>query len=162
VERRFSGLQAVLFDLDGTLLDSAPDLGGAAESLRLARGLPPLPLELYRAQAGSGARGMLRVAFDMAPDHEDYAALREAFIDAYEARMLELTLPFDGVPALVDALNGSRMPWGVVTNKAERLTHPRHRLWRHHAPPEAPSRALVGGGQAAACGPRALLVRGGR
>jgi len=124
VERRFSGLQAVLFDLDGTLLDSAPDLGGAAESLRLARGLPPLPLELYRAQAGSGARGMLRVAFDMAPDHEDYAALREAFIDAYEARMLELTLPFDGVPALVDALNGSRMPWGVVTNKAERLTHP--------------------------------------
>ncbi len=127
---RFSGLQAVLFDLDGTLLDSAPDLGSAAESLRQARGLPPLPLASYRAHAGSGARGMLRVAFDMAPDHEDYAVLRAAFLDAYAARMLELTRPFDGVPSLLEALSGARMPWGVVTNKAERLTHPIARALR--------------------------------
>lgn len=122
--RRFNGLQAVLFDLDGTLLDSAPDLGGAAESLREARGLPPLPIGSYRAHAGAGARGMLRVAFDMAPDHPEYAALRLAFLDAYEARMLQLTRPFDGVPTLLEALSGADLRWGVVTNKAERLTHP--------------------------------------
>lgn len=121
---RFTGLQAVLFDLDGTLLDSAPDLGAAAESLRHARGLPALPLTDYRAHAGAGARGMLRVAFDMAPDHVDYERLRTAFLDAYEARMLELTRPFDGVAPLLDALNRAGMPWGVVTNKMERLTHP--------------------------------------
>ncbi|RFP80855.1 HAD family hydrolase [Hydrogenophaga borbori] len=122
--QRFNGLQAVLFDLDGTLLDSAPDLGGAAESLREARGLPPLPIGSYRAHAGAGARGMLRVAFDMAPDHPEYAALRLAFLDAYEARMLQLTRPFDGVSTLLETLSGADMRWGVVTNKAERLTHP--------------------------------------
>lgn len=121
---RFSGLHAVLFDLDGTLLDSAPDLGGAAESLRRARGLPPLPLEDYRAHAGSGARGMLRVAFGITPDHHEFADLRSAFLDAYEVRMLELTRPFEGVSALLDTLNRAGMPWGVVTNKMERLTHP--------------------------------------
>lgn len=121
---RFTGLQAVLFDLDGTLLDSAPDLGAAAESLRHARGLPALPLSDYRAHAGAGARGMLSVAFGMAPDHADYEALRTAFLDAYEARMLELTRPFDGVQTLLEALERAGMPWGVVTNKMERLTHP--------------------------------------
>lgn len=124
MERRFSGLQAVLFDLDGTLLDSAPDLGAAAESLRQARGLSPLPLGDYRAHAGSGARGMLRVAFGITPDHREFADLRSAFLDAYEARMLELTQPFDGVSMLLDTLNRAGMPWGVVTNKMERLTHP--------------------------------------
>jgi 2-phosphoglycolate phosphatase len=122
--QRFQGLQAVLFDLDGTLLDSAPDLGAAAEGLRRARGLPALPLEAYRAHAGSGARGMLRVAFDMGPDHADYERLRTAFLEAYEACMLERTVAFEGVASLLDALNRAGMPWGVVTNKMERLTHP--------------------------------------
>ena len=122
--RRFSGLQAVLFDLDGTLLDSAPDLGAAAEGLRRARGLPALPLESYRAHAGAGARGMLRVAFDMSPEHADYEALRTAFLDAYEGAMLERTCAFEGVAPLLEALHGAGMPWGVVTNKMERLTHP--------------------------------------
>lgn len=122
--RRFSGLQAVLFDLDGTLLDSAPDLGAAAEGLRRARGLPALPLQAYRAHAGAGARGMLRVAFDMAPDHPDYEALRTAFLNAYEASMLERTTAFEGVLPLLETLHQAGMPWGVVTNKMERLTHP--------------------------------------
>lgn len=126
----FSDLQAVLFDLDGTLLDSAPDLGGAAETLRQARGLPPLPIESYRAHAGSGARGMLRVAFGMTPDDPDFAALRMLFLDLYEGRMLQLTRPFDGVQPLLEALTDAAMPWGVVTNKAERLTHPIARALR--------------------------------
>ncbi|MDH5708690.1 MAG: phosphoglycolate phosphatase, partial [Hylemonella sp.] len=60
---RFAGIDAVLFDLDGTLIDSAPDLGAAADRMRLARGLPSLPFEQYRPMAGAGARGMLGVAF---------------------------------------------------------------------------------------------------
>ena len=70
----FNDMRAVLFDLDGTLIDSAPDLGAAADKMRIDRGLPSLPLERYRPMAGAGARGMLGVAFGMTPDHPDYPA----------------------------------------------------------------------------------------
>lgn len=122
--RLFRGVRAVLFDLDGTLLDSAPDLGAAAEALRAARGLEPLPLDAYRAHAGSGARGMLRVAFDLTPEHEDYESLRDEFLMAYEARMLARTRAFDGVDDMVQRLQQVRLDWGVVTNKAQRFTLP--------------------------------------
>ena len=120
----FRGVRAVLFDLDGTLLDSAPDLGAAAEALRAARGLEPLPLHAYRAHAGSGARGMLRVAFDLTPEHEAYEALREEFFTAYEACMLTRTRAFDGVSTLLQRLQDGRLGWGVVTNKSQRFTLP--------------------------------------
>jgi len=120
----FTDVRAVLFDLDGTLLDSAPDLGGAADRLRQVRGLAPLPLHLYRPHAGSGARGMLRVAFDMAPEHPDYEAMREAFFVAYESCLLERTQAFDGVEDMLRRLQGIGLPWGVVTNKAKRFTVP--------------------------------------
>lgn len=121
---RFRDVRAVLFDLDGTLLDSAPDLGAAAEQMRANRGLAPLPLEAYRAHAGSGARGMLRVAFDMAPEHSGYGALREEFLSAYEACMLVRTRPFDGVAMVLDELARRGLGWGVVTNKAQRFALP--------------------------------------
>ena len=70
----FRQVRCVLFDLDGTLIDSAADLGGAADDMRVARGLPPLPVERYRVSAGSGARGMLGVAFDITPEHAEFAA----------------------------------------------------------------------------------------
>ena len=124
----FADIRAVLFDLDGTLLDSAPDLGAAADRLRVARGLESLPLHLYRPHAGSGARGMLRVAFDMAPEHPDYEALRESFFVAYEACMLERTQAFDGVVEMLERLRAVDLPWGVVTNKARRFAEP---LTRH-------------------------------
>ncbi|MEJ7685796.1 MAG: HAD-IA family hydrolase [Variovorax sp.] len=115
---------AVLFDLDGTLIDSAPDLGAAADQMRTDRGLPPLPLVRYRPMAGAGARGMLGVAFGVAPDEPEFAALREEFFLKYEARMLLNTQIFDGVAGLVEALCARDLRWGVVTNKSARFTDP--------------------------------------
>lgn len=120
----FEGIQAVLFDLDGTLIDSAPDLGAAADKMRTDRGLPSLPLSHYRPMAGAGARGMLSLAFDMAPDHPDYDAFKEEFFVNYESCMTERTQAFDGVQEMIDALVQRGMPWGVVTNKSQRFTNP--------------------------------------
>ena len=117
-------LKAVLFDLDGTLIDSAPDLGAAADKLRTDRGLPSLDASLYRPHAGAGARGMLKVAFNMTPDHPEFPALREAFFVNYESAMTERTLVFEGVPELVEALQARGLQWGVVTNKMARFTDP--------------------------------------
>jgi N-acetyl-D-muramate 6-phosphate phosphatase len=123
-EPLFRGVRAVLFDLDGTLVDSAPDLGAAADRMRLERGLPPLPLAHYRPLAGSGARGMLRVAFDASPDHADYELLRDEFYACYEACLTHRTLAFHGVVELLASLMSGGLSWGVVTNKAQRFTIP--------------------------------------
>ncbi len=120
----FQAVQAVLFDLDGTLIDSAPDLGAAADKMRTDRGLPGLPLDDYRPMAGAGARGMLRVAFGMTPEHPEFLTYREEFFVNYENAMTERTVIFDGVHAMVQALQAMGMPWGVVTNKSQRFTLP--------------------------------------
>lgn len=117
-------LDGVLFDLDGTLADTAPDLGGALNHLRYLRGLAPLPLELLRPHASSGARGMIGVGLGIAPGHEEYEALRVAFLDHYENNLLVQSRLFDGVPDLLAALDASSLAWGIVTNKATRFTRP--------------------------------------
>jgi len=117
-----SDVQAVLFDLDGTLIDSAPDLGRAANQLRTVRGLAPLPLDAYRSMAGAGARGMLSVAFGMAPEHPDFVSLREEFFASYERCIHDQTEVFAQVQELIGALEHKALPWGVVTNKASRFT----------------------------------------
>jgi phosphoglycolate phosphatase len=117
-------VKAVLFDLDGTLIDSAPDLGAAADKMRLDRGLPSLPLAHYRPLAGSGARGMLQLAFGITPEDAQYNDLRDEFFANYEAALTGLTRAFDGVPELIQTLLSHRVAWGVVTNKMERFTHP--------------------------------------
>jgi phosphoglycolate phosphatase len=122
--RTFNDILAVLFDLDGTLVDSAPDLGGAADQMRLDRGLPSLSFELYRPMAGAGARGMLGVAFGISPDHPDYEVLREEFFANYERRLTQRTFAFDGVADLIDEVNQRQLLWGVVTNKSARFTDP--------------------------------------
>lgn len=120
----FANIDAVLFDLDGTLIDSAPDLGAAADQMRLNRGLLSLPSADYRPMAGSGARGMLGVAFGITPDHEDFEIFKEEFFRNYEACMTERTYAFDGVVDLIAKLDQAGLKWGVVTNKSERFALP--------------------------------------
>jgi len=81
--QQYQKLAAVLFDLDGTLIDSAPDLGAAADQMRVSRGLPSLPLDAYRPMAGAGARGMLSVAFGLTPQDAEYEAYRDEFFGNY-------------------------------------------------------------------------------
>jgi phosphoglycolate phosphatase len=133
--------QAVLFDLDGTLIDSAPDLGAAADQMRTDRGLAPLPLDRYRPMAGAGARGMLGVAFGITPDAPEFIALRDEFFLNYEARMLRNTQVFAGVAELVEALCARGLSWGVVTNKSVRFTDPLTRA----IPLFGTARAIVSG-----------------
>jgi 2-phosphoglycolate phosphatase len=120
----FTNTSAVLFDLDGTLIDSAPDLGAAADKMRLVRGLPSLPYESYRPMAGAGARGMLGIAFGLTPEHPDFPAMREEFFVNYEGCMTQRTFAFDGVAELIEQLVARGLPWGVVTNKSARFTDP--------------------------------------
>lgn len=120
----FGGVQAVLFDLDGTLIDSAPDLGWAADQMRTRRGLPSLPAARYRSRAGSGARGMLKVAFDIDVEHEQYEALKEEFFLSYESCLTRSTRPFEEVDALLEELKSRGLRWGIVTNKSQRFTVP--------------------------------------
>ncbi len=116
-------VKAVLFDLDGTLLDSAPELGAAANALLLSRGLPARPIADYRAYAGSGARGMLRVALGIDPDHADYERQKSDFLTAYEAVLFQ-TVAFAEVSSVLAQLKQVGLPWGIVTNKAERFALP--------------------------------------
>ena len=120
--------QAVLFDLDGTFADTAPDLGHALNTLLRARDKPPLPLEQVRKVASSGARGMLGVGFGIAPGDPGYEALAAEFLSLYERDLCRETRLFPGIEALLDAIEARGMRWGIVTNKAERFTLPLLRL----------------------------------
>lgn len=120
----FTGIRAVLFDLDGTLIDSATDLGRAADKMRTDRGLAPRPLANYRSMAGVGARGMLHVAFGIAPAHSEFDDLREEFFANYAACMFDYTAAFAEVPEVIAGIEACGLPWGVVTNKAARFTDP--------------------------------------
>jgi phosphoglycolate phosphatase len=117
-------VQAVLFDLDGTLVDSAPDLAGAANELREAHGQQAMDFALLRPVVGSGARGMLNAALGIGPDDPQFDALRTDFLARYEARILRETRVFVRMESVLVALERRRLPWGIVTNKIARFSVP--------------------------------------
>jgi 2-phosphoglycolate phosphatase len=114
--------RAILFDLDGTLADTAPDLAAAVNRLRVQRGLEPTPYDLLRPVASAGARGLVGAAFGVKPGDEGFEALRDAFLASYEANLAVDSRLFDGVEALLAHLQSRGISWGVVTNKAARYT----------------------------------------
>lgn len=114
--------RAVLFDLDGTLADTAPDLGGALNVMRERRGLPALPIAELRPWASAGARGLLHIGLQAEPEHDNFETLRQEFLDIYEGISSLHSVLFDGTEALLAGLEARRLPWGVVTNKPKRFT----------------------------------------
>jgi len=117
-------IKAILFDLDGTLADTAPDLTYALNRVRAARGLPPLPLAATRPVASQGARGLIGAGFSIHPGDSGYDQLRDEFLAVYADNLCRETRLFAGIPELLDRLEARALPWGVVTNKAERFTFP--------------------------------------
>ena len=117
-------IRAVLFDLDGTLADTAPDLAAALNRLLAERGRDAVPIERARPLTSSGARGMLRAGFGIDPQDADYETLKARFLELYAANVCGETRLFDGIGDLLGALERRSLPWGVVTNKAERFTFP--------------------------------------
>ena len=114
--------RAVLFDLDGTFADTAPDLAAALNRLRAEQDLEPLPLERVRPFASAGARGLVHAGFGIKPGDGEYAALREAFLELYGERTCVETRLFPGIAELLGALGERSVAWGIVTNKATRFT----------------------------------------
>jgi len=114
----------VLFDLDGTLLDTAPDLAAALNRLRRERGIPELPPDLIRPTVSHGSPGMLKLGFGLAPNDPPYVELNQRFLELYrEAIAIETTL-FPGMADVLAYLEAQSIYWGVVTNKPGWLTEP--------------------------------------
>ena len=114
--------RAVLFDLDGTLADTAPDLANAVNKMRQDRGLPLTPYELLRPMASAGARGLIGVAFGIQPGDADFETMRTEFLANYEAQIADQTVLFEDVVALLAKIESNNQHWGIVTNKPLRYT----------------------------------------
>jgi phosphoglycolate phosphatase len=114
--------RAVLFDLDGTLADTAPDLAAALNKLRADQGQEPVPRSRLRPFASAGARGLVHAGFGVKPGDGDYDALREAFLEAYRENTCVHTALFPGIAELLAELKRRTIAWGIVTNKATRFT----------------------------------------
>lgn len=117
-------IKAVLFDFDGTLADTAPDLGHALNRQRIARGLTEVPITQIRSVASAGARGLLGLSFNIKPGDDGYESMRDEFLDFYTQRLCHDTCLFPGVEALLNQMETMNLPWGIVTNKPARFTRP--------------------------------------
>lgn len=116
-------IRAVLFDLDGTLLDTAPDLVASLNHVRRAKSLEPVRTEDYRHHVSRGAVGLLTAGLPSVSE-EEFQEHKAAFLEHYRQNLFVQTRPFEGVPELLGALDVRGVPWGVVTNKSEALTRP--------------------------------------
>ncbi|MES2257239.1 MAG: HAD-IA family hydrolase [Pseudomonadota bacterium] len=119
-----SAPRAILFDLDGTLADTAPDLAAAVNLIRSARGLDHTPYELLRPTASAGARGMIGASFGLKPNDPGFDEMRDIFLDNYEAAIAVHSKLFDGVAELLAGIEAAGLAWGIVTNKPARFTDP--------------------------------------
>jgi 2-phosphoglycolate phosphatase len=119
-----SAPRAILFDLDGTLADTAPDLAAAVNLLRTVRGMEPTAYELLRPTASAGARGMIGAAFGLKPGDDGFVELREGFFDNYQAAMAVHSTLFPGIVELLAGIEEAGLQWGIVTNKPARFTDP--------------------------------------
>ncbi|MEK1940065.1 MAG: N-acetylmuramic acid 6-phosphate phosphatase MupP [Pseudomonas sp.] len=117
-------LRAVLFDMDGTLLDSAPDFIAIAQAMRASRSLPPIADKAIRDHVSGGARAMVLRAFDVDPMSAEFETLRLEFLERYQEHCAVLTKPFDGIPELLADIEHAKLIWGVVTNKPVRYAAP--------------------------------------
>ncbi len=116
--------RAVFFDLDGTLADTAADLVAPVQAMRAERGLAPLPFEVLRPYASMGARGLLFKGLGVEREAPGFEALRDEFLQRYEAAMNVHTCLFPGMGEVLDALDDAAIRWGVISNKIERLVGP--------------------------------------
>ena len=119
-----SAVRLVLLDLDGTLVDTAPDLAAAANRMRIARGIEPLPISELRPYVSHGARGMVARAFNVAVDDALYAELRSEFLREYESALCVESALFAGMDDTLKQLEHRGIKWGIVTNKFARFTLP--------------------------------------
>jgi N-acetyl-D-muramate 6-phosphate phosphatase len=119
-----SAISCVLFDLDGTLADTAPDLAGALNALRMHRSLSPLPIQTLRPYTSQGVRGLLAAGMSITPDDPDYAAASTFVLEYYANHIAVETRLFEGISALLESLETQRLAWGIVTNKHTRYTQP--------------------------------------
>jgi phosphoglycolate phosphatase len=117
-------IQAVLFDLDGTLIDTAPDLAYALNLQRGLHGLAPLPFQSIRPQASHGARGLLKLGFGITPEDGDFVPMRQEFLQLYADNLCRHSRLFDGMNDVLKEMESRELPWGVVTNKPARFTEP--------------------------------------
>ncbi|MBD9424697.1 N-acetylmuramic acid 6-phosphate phosphatase MupP [Pseudomonas sp. PDM15] len=117
-------LRAVLFDMDGTLLDTAPDFVAVCQAMRAARGLAPVDEQLIRDVVSGGARAMVSATFDIEIGAEGFEALRLEFLERYQQHCAILSKPFDGMLELLGDIEASRLIWGVATNKPVTFAEP--------------------------------------
>ncbi len=110
-------VKAVLFDLDGTLLDTAPDFSFVLDTMMAHRQRPPVPYEQVRETVSDGARALVQLAFGLTPEHAEFEPLRQELLTLYAKHLADNTKPFAGIDALLHVIESAQMQWGIVTNK---------------------------------------------
>ncbi|MDH5357871.1 MAG: phosphoglycolate phosphatase [Gammaproteobacteria bacterium] len=117
-------ISAILFDLDGTLVDTAPDLAFALNTLLQEQGQQPLPFEQIRPVASHGSPGLLDLGFGLTPNHPEYTALQQRFLELYQENIARETALFEGMREVIEQLEDANIAWGIITNKPAFLTEP--------------------------------------